>query len=232
MLTTIHGFSSEQIVPIYERYNADVTYVSISDADRHPKLTYAATVYNGIDPADFCFGESPQAHLLFFGRMHPDKGPAEAIKIAHQAGRKLLMAGLIQDAEYWRRDVEPHIDGENVVYLGNIGPSERKRVLAEASALLHPIAFEEPFGLSVAESMISGTPVIAYRRGSMPELIKDGVSGYLCDTLGEAVAACAKTTRIDRRSCRRHALHSFSRDAMIEGYEAVYAAMLQQPRSV
>ena len=226
MVTTIHGFSSERIVPVYRRYDDRVAYVSISDADRHADLRYAATVYNGIDVDDFRFGDSPGDHLLYFGRMHPDKGPHDAIAIARRAGRKLIMAGLIQDAGYWERACLPHVDGERVVYLGNIGPAERRRVLAEAAALLHPIHFDEPFGLSVAEAMVSGTPVIAYDRGSMPELILDGLSGYRVRDLEEATAACAKTADIDRRRCRDYAVGKFSRAAMTEGYLEVYAEVL------
>ena len=228
MVTTVHGFSSERIVPVYRRYDDRVAYVSISDADRHPALTYAATVYNGIDVDDFSLGENPADHLLYFGRMHPDKGPHDAIAIARRAGRKLIMAGLIQDAGYWERACLPHVDGEDVVYLGNIGPAERRRVLSEAAALLHPIHFDEPFGLSVAEAMASGTPVIAYDRGSMPELIVDGVSGFRVSGLEEAVAACAKTAEIDRRRCRDYAVAKFSREAMTAGYLEVYAAVLER----
>ena len=236
IVTTIHGFSSERIVPLYARYDDRVHYVSISDADRHPDLTYAATVYNGIDTADFGFagpdlrfGVSPNGpraqhgpYLLYFGRIHPDKGPHDAIEIARRTGRKLLMAGLIQDAPYWDERVAPHVDGERVVYLGNVGPAERKIVLAEADLLLHPIYFDEPFGLSVAESMISGTPVLAYRRGSMPELVVDGVSGTLVDGLEEAIGAVAKTQDVDRGGCRDYAVGKFGREAMVAGYERVY----------
>lgn len=233
MVTTIHGFSSERIVPMYARYDGHVRYVSISDSDRHPGLTYAATVYNGIETTAFRFGgvaetrDNPHGrHLLYFGRMHPDKGPVDAIEIARRAGMKLVLAGLIQDAGYWEREVLPKIDGEQVVYLGNIGAEERREVLARATALLHPIYFDEPFGLSVAEAMISGCPVIAYDRGSMPELIKDGVSGYRVGSLEEAVAACAKTDEIDRAACRAYATEKFSREAMAAGYERVYEQML------
>ncbi len=233
MVTTIHGFSSERILPMYRRYDDRVHYVSISDADRDPSLRYAATVYNGIDVDAFGFGDShdgPKAkygpYLLYFGRMHPDKGPHDAVEIARRTGRRLLMAGLIQDAPYWDTQVAPHVDGARVVYLGNVGPEERRRVLAEADALLHPIYFEEPFGLSVAESMISGTPVIAYRRGSMPELIAEGLSGFLVDDLEGACAAVAKTQGVDRGACAAYAKTKFSREAMVAGYEAVYAQII------
>ena len=231
MVTTIHGFSSEQIVEVYRRHDDRVHYVSISDSDRHADLTYAATVYNGIDERDFRFGGSPGEHLLYFGRMHPDKGPHDAIEIARRAGRRLVMAGLIQDAGYWERAVLPHVDGERVRYVGNVGPAERRDLLADAAALLHPIHFDEPFGLSVAESMISGTPVIAYDRGSMPELIGQGVGGYRVADLDEAVEACAKIGDVDRAACRRSALDRFSAAAMVRGYEAVYAQVLREHKA-
>ena len=238
MVTTIHGFSSPAILPLYERQADIAHFVSISDADRAPGLPYAATVYNGIEVTDFTFGRQPGGpherygpYLLYFGRMHPHKGAHDAIAIARAAGRRLLLAGLIQDARYWDERVAPHVDDDRVVYLGNVGPAERRQVLAEADALLHPIYFDEPFGLSVAESMISGTPVIAYRRGAMPELIVEGLSGSLVHDVAGAVTAVAKTARLDRGACRDYARAKFSAEAMVRGYEAVYRQVLAHPRA-
>ncbi len=226
MVTTIHGFSSPKILPLYRRYDDRVTYVSISHSDRDPSLSYAATVYNGIRTQDFRFGETPGGHLLYFGRMHSDKGPVDAIEIARASGRKLVMAGLIQDAGYWEREVLPQIDGDRVKYLGNVGPERRREVLAQAYALLHPIHFDEPFGLSVAESLASGTPVIAYRRGSMSELIRDGETGFLVHSVAEATEAVERAGQLSRKRCREHALEHFSLEAMVRGYERVYAELL------
>ncbi|MBI5062367.1 MAG: glycosyltransferase family 4 protein, partial [Desulfatitalea sp.] len=192
MLTTIHGFSSPGILPVYKKYNGKTFYVSISDADRSPELAYIRTVYHGLDLTQFDFQPIPDDYLLFFGRIHPDKGAREALHIAKACGKKLLMAGIIQDRDYYDRYVAPHIDDDQVKYIGSIGPVERNRLLGKALALLHPIHFEEPFGLSVIESMACGTPVIAFDRGSMSELIENGRSGFLVATVEEAVERVAR----------------------------------------
>jgi len=226
MVTTIHGFSSDRILPMYAPYQDRVHYVAISDADRHPALNYAATIHHGIPLDTFPFDATGSDDLLFFGRMHPDKGAAEAIAAAHASGRRLHMAGIVQDDRYWREDVEPHIDGERVVYHGAVGGKARTDLLGGARALLHLIGFDEPFGLSVVEAMACGTPVIAYNRGSMPELIEHGVNGFLVDTLDEAIAAIDRIGEIDRAECRRIVAERFSVEAMAERYHALYTSIL------
>ncbi len=228
MLTTIHGFSSPKILEVYQKYNASSSYASISDADRSEKLDYIATVYNGVDGRDFPFEMNPQDYLLFFGRIHPHKGTLEAIQIAREAGKVLLIAGLIQDDAYFEEKIRPCIDDRSVFYIGNVGPGERKTLLGKALALLHPIQFDEPFGLSVAESMFCGTPVIAYNRGSMCELIADGKSGFLVRTIGEAVQAIEKVPQIDRQECRQWAKAMFSKEKMVDNYLAVYNQILSR----
>ena len=172
VVTTIHGFSSPRILPVYQRYDATTTYVAISDADRHPSLHYAATIHHGIDTDAFAVDPEPGEHLLFFGRIHPDKGTAAAIEVAARAGRRLVIAGIVQDEDYFRAEVEPHLDGDRVRYVGPVDAAERSAVLGHAYALLHLIDFDEPFGYSVVEAMAAGTPVIAFRRGSMAELVR------------------------------------------------------------
>ncbi len=172
-ITTIHGFSSEQIVPVYKKYNAHTHYVSISNSDRHPDLKYLDTVYNGLDEQQFHQGNGRGNYLLYFGRIHPHKGAYEAIQIATRSNKKLLLCGLIQDQAYFDEKIAPYLDDSNIVYMGNVGPKQRNELMGNAVALLHPISFEEPFGLSVAEAMMCGTPVIAFKRGSMKELIVD-----------------------------------------------------------
>ncbi len=226
MVTTIHGFSSPKIMPVYKKYNSTSHYVSISDSDRSPELDYTATVYNGIHVADFTFCPESGDYLLFFGRIHPDKGTFEAIRIAKESGRKLIISGLIQDQEYFNSKVKPFLNDEDIVYVGNSGPGERDKLMGEARALLHPIRFEEPFGLSVVESMLCGTPVIAFNKGSMPELIRNGKNGFLVDGIAEAVDAVNTTGTIDRKFCRDYAVSKFSRDKMVEGYLEVYRKIL------
>ncbi|MEN2746644.1 glycosyltransferase family 4 protein [Sphingomonas sp. T9W2] len=226
MVTTIHGFSSDRILPMYAPYQGRVHYVAISDADRHPSLRYAATIHHGIPLGDFPFDPTGSEDLLFFGRMHPDKGAAEAVTAAQASDRRLHMAGIVQDDRYWREQVEPHIDGEQIVYHGAVGGKARTDLLGGARALLHLIGFDEPFGLSVVEAMACGTPVIAYNRGSMPELIEDGVNGFLVDNLDQAIAAIDRVGEIDRAACRARVADRFSVEVMAERYHALYTSIL------
>ena len=228
MLTTIHGFSSPGILPVYKKYNSSNFYVSISHSERSEELDYVATVYNGLHTEEFTYRAQPKDYLLFFGRIHPEKGTHEAIQIAKQSGRKLIISGLIQDQQYFANKIKPFLDDPDITYTGNSGPKERDILLGEAYALLHPISFEEPFGLSVAESMLCGTPVIAYNKGSMKELIRHGETGFLVDTIDEAVEAVNDIKSIDRKFCRTYATAKFSRQTMIEGYIEVYRWILEK----
>ena len=229
MVTTIHGFSSERIVTVYEKYAATSAYVSISHADRSPRLPYAATVYNGLRVADFVFTAAPDDYLLFFGRIHPDKGPVEAIEIARRSGKRLFLAGLVQDAAYFRERIEPLLS-DTVVFLGLAGPAQRNRLLGHALALLHPIRFDEPFGLSVAEAMLCGTPVIAFNRGAMPELIQHEQTGFLVNDVGQAVEAVQQLGGIRRAACRTWAAANFSQEKMAADYLAVYKRLVDGKR--
>ncbi len=228
LVTTIHGFSSERILPVYERYNAGGYYVAISDADRNARLNYAATIHHGIDVDEFSFVEVPEDYLLFYGRIHPDKGAAEAIEVARRAGRRLVMAGLIQDEGCFRERVEPMVDGDRVTFLGEIGADRRGEVLGRAGALLHLINFDEPFGLSVIEAMACGTPVIANRRGSMPELIADGVTGFLVDSVEAGVAAVGALADLERAEVRRVARERWSVGRMVGDYLRLYDEILER----
>jgi glycosyltransferase involved in cell wall biosynthesis len=226
MLTTIHGFSSPKIIPVYQKYNPGTYYVSISHSDRSPQLDYLATVYNGIDENLFTLNEQPEDYLLFFGRIHHDKGAWEAIQIARMAKKKLVISGIIQDQAYFNERVAPHLDEENIVHLGSSGPEQRDTLLGRACALLHPINFEEPFGLSVAESMFCGTPVIAFRKGSMPELIEDSRTGFLVRDIHEAVERIPDLSGISRKYCRDWAVGKFSREKMVADYVHVYQEII------
>jgi glycosyltransferase involved in cell wall biosynthesis len=219
LLTTIHGFSGSTILPAYRR--ARSAYVSISDSDRSADLDYLGTVYHGIDMDALPAGAGGD-DLVAFGRIHPDKGTRTAIEIARRAGRRLIMCGIVQDERYFRELIEPEIDGDRVVYLGSVGPDERGEVLGACAALLHPIAFAEPFGLSVVESMACGTPVVAYRKGSMPEVVDEGVTGRLVDSLEQAVTAVAGIGEIDRTACRARARERFGADRMVDDYLRIY----------
>jgi len=221
VITTIHGFSSPRIIPVYQKYNSSSHYIAISNADRSPLLNYLATVYNGLRVEEFTLNEKPEDYLLFLGRIHPDKGTAEAITIAKRANCKLIIAGIIQDQNYFKEKIEPFLD-DQIQFIGSVGPSARDKLLGGAKTLLHPILFNEPFGLSVAEAMLCGTPVIAFNKGSMSELIKHGETGFLVDTVDEAVIAVSLLSKIDRSACRQWAIANFSQEKMTSDYLDCY----------
>jgi len=231
VVTTIHGFSSEQILPVYERYNDIGYYVAISDADRHDRLDYAATIHHGIDVDEFDLGAGEGAYLLFFGRIHPDKGTAEAVDVAERIGMPLLIAGIVQDRDYFERFVEPRLDGARVTYVGPVGRDRRAAVLGGATALLHLIDFEEPFGFSVVEAMACGTPVVARRRGSMAEIVRHGENGFLVDTVDEAVAAVRASTTLERGAVRASVERRFGVERMVDDYVALYRQVADRGRA-
>jgi glycosyltransferase involved in cell wall biosynthesis len=225
LVTTIHGFSGRGILPAYANARG-TSFVSISDSDRAPELDYLATVHHGIELEGLPFSAAGGDALVAFGRIHPDKGTADAIEIARRADRVLVICGIVQDARYFHEQVEPHIDGERVRYLGSVGPAQRAEILGAAAALLHPIAFAEPFGLSVVEAMACGTPVITYPRGSMPELIDEGTTGFLVDGVDSAARAVSAAAALDRRAIRLVAERRFSAARMVDDYIAVYRRVL------
>jgi glycosyltransferase involved in cell wall biosynthesis len=225
LLTTIHGFSGRTILPAYVR--ATSAYVSISDADRAPALDYLATVHHGVDLTQLPVNLAGGADLVCFGRIHPDKGTHVAVEIARRAGRRLTLCGIVHDRDYFAELVEPHIDGDRVTYLGSVGPDRRAEVLGSHAALLHPIRFAEPFGLSVVESMACGTPVVAYPRGSMPEVVDEGVTGRLVTDVESAVAAVAAIGELDRGRCAAVARKRFGADRMVDDYLRLYREVLR-----
>lgn len=226
VVTTIHGFSSERILPVYQKYDSRGFYVAISDADRHPSLNYVATIHHGIDMRELALAVGPREALLFFGRIHPDKGTAQAIEVARRAGLPLIIAGIVQDREYFQREVEPHLDGQRVRFIGSVGPERRAALLGGARALLHLIDFDEPFGFSVVEAMACGTPVIAHARGSMAELIRDGQNGYLVDSIDGAVRAVESAAGADPKQVRASVERRFDVSRMVDEYIAVYHRVL------
>jgi glycosyltransferase involved in cell wall biosynthesis len=221
VLTTIHGFSSARLLPAYREYNGHVHYVSISEADRADGLDYLATVHHGIALEKFPLAPTDEGYLLFFGRIHPEKGCAEAIEIALRLRRRLVIAGIIQDERYFAEKVQPHLGGW-VSFIGPVGPDRRAETLGGAAALLHLISFDEPFGLSVVEAMACGTPVVAMARGSMPEIVQPGVNGFLVHNLAEAAGAVGLCAQLERRTVRASVERRFSAQRMIDDYLKVY----------
>jgi glycosyltransferase involved in cell wall biosynthesis len=210
MVTTIHGFSGPGILPAYARSRS--AFVSISDADRCAELDYVATVHHGIDLDALPFHGSPGQDLVAFGRVHPDKGTADAIAIARLAGRRLIICGIVQDERYFAEQIEPHIDGDSVVFRGSVGPKERAETLGSAAVLLHPVHFADP-------------------HGSMGEVVDVGVTGYLAPDVESAAAAVESAARLDRAAVRARAAARFAVDRMVDDYLRVYEAILARPLS-
>jgi glycosyltransferase involved in cell wall biosynthesis len=227
VVTTIHGFSSERIVPVFEKYNARGYYVAVSDANRHANLDYVATIHHGIEMQKFELGLGAGDYLLFFGRIHPEKGTAEAIEVAMRAGLPLTIAGIVQDREYFERFVKPRVDGTRVRYVGPVGPELRGGLLGGTRALLHLISFDEPFGFSVVEAMACGTPVITHSRGSMREIVREGENGFLVASLDEAVDAVRASAGIDRLAVRASVEHRFDSNRMVDDYLALYRRVIE-----
>ena len=223
VLTTIHGFSSPRIMPVYEKYGAGY-FVSISDSDRVPQLNYLATVYNGIDLSLYPLRETGGDHLIFLGRIHPDKGVHLAIAVARMSGLPLLIAGIIQDEKYFRECVEPQLD-DTIRYIGPVDVAGKNELFSRALALLHLNTIPERFGLVLAEANAAGVPVIAMDLRSCREVIQDGQTGFLVDNVNQAVRALQRLPQIDGRVCRERVRQYFSVDTMVEAYERVYSTI-------
>lgn len=225
VLTTIHGFSSPKIMPIYEKYREGY-FVSVSDSDRAPGLNYLATVYNGIDLSLYPLQECGGNDLIFLGRIHPDKGVHLAIEVARLSGMRLIIAGIIQDKTYFREQVEPHLDDQNILYIGAVDVKGKNELFARARALLHLNTIPERFGLVLVEANAAGVPVIAMDLGSCREVIKDGQTGFLVNNVAEAERAIGRISEIDRSVCRSRVRQRFSIETMVEEYERVYSTIL------
>jgi glycosyltransferase involved in cell wall biosynthesis len=225
VLTTVHGFSSPRIMPVYDKYR-DGYFVSISDSDRAPDLNYLATVYNGIDLALYPLRKTAGEDLIFIGRIHPDKGVHLAIETARQSGRRLLIAGIVQDAPYFQDKIQPHLN-DQIRYLGPVGVEEKNALFAKAFALLHLNTIPERFGLVLAEANAAGVPVIAMDLGSCREVIEQPVTGFLVNDVAEAVKALDGVPSIKDDACRQRVEERFSLVTMVEAYEKVYARIFE-----
>ncbi|MBW4439653.1 MAG: glycosyltransferase family 4 protein [Plectolyngbya sp. WJT66-NPBG17] len=228
---TLHGVFTPDNKKLYS-YARSQPYVSISDAQREPQLglNCVATVYNGIDVDSYKFYVKPNdpPYLAFLGRLSPEKGPHHAIEIAKRTGMTLKMAGKIDivDRAFYDEILAPQIDGEQIQYLGEANHVEKNTLMGGAVATLFPITWREPFGLVMVESMAAGTPVIGMRLGSAPEVIQDGKTGFLCETVDECVVALDRIAEIDRAVCRQRVVENFSVQRMADGYEAVYRQLI------
>jgi len=224
VLTTIHGFSSPKIMPIYQKYRNGY-FVSVSNSDRATGLNYLATVYNGIDLSLYPLQERGGNDLIFLARIHPDKGVHLAIEVARLSGMHLIIAGIIQDQAYFREQVQPHLDDQNIVYIGPVDVAGKNALFARARALLHLNTIPERFGLVLVEANAAGVPVIAMDLGSCREVIEDGQTGFLVANVNEAVQAIGRISEIDRPACRSRVQQRFSIETMVQGYERVYSTI-------
>ena len=228
MLTTVHGFSLDQFRLVYRKYR-ETYFVSISDADRDPWLSYVRTVYNGIKLDDHTFQDKAGDYLAFVGRIHPDKGVHLAIDVALATDRRLIIAGIIQDQSYFDELIKPRL-GERIDFIGPVGPEERNTLFGGALASLHLTTIPERFGLAMAESMATGTPVIGINLGSVAEVVANKETGFVVENVEEAIEAVGRVQEISRSACRERVERLFSVDAMVDGYLDAYRAILGTER--
>jgi len=212
----------------YSALTSTPVITTIHEADRHPALDYLATIHHGIDIDAFKFNPDPGSYLAFFGRIHPDKGVVAAIEAAELAGIPLRIAGIIQDERYFEEEIAPRVDGDRVQFVGSIQAEDRSSFLGGAIALLHLIDFDEPFGLSVVEAMACGTPVVAFRRGSMPEIIVEGSTGSMVSDVESAANAARRAGRFERAQVRATAVQRFSAERMVDDYVIAYRRVITE----
>jgi glycosyltransferase involved in cell wall biosynthesis len=234
-LTTLHGrLDLPDLVPLYRHFDT-LPLISISDAQREPLAwaNWRATVHHGVPENLYALQPKPGSYLAFMGRMSPEKGPDHAIEIARRAGIPLRMAAKVDhdDREYFEQRVRPLLAGPGVEFVGEIREAEKQEFLGGAVALLFPIVWPEPFGLAMIEAMACGTPVIAWRRGSVPEVVDEGVTGYIANDVDQAVAAVAKCFGHDRQLCRQGFERRFTAARMARDYVTAYRRLLAQDDS-
>jgi glycosyltransferase involved in cell wall biosynthesis len=229
-VTTLHGrLNIPDLVPIYREF-PEMPVVSISDAQRAPLpwINWQSTVYHGLPLDLYTFREKPGNYLVFIGRVSPEKRVDRAIEIAKRTGMKLVVAAKVDevDREYFEKEIEPLLDNPRVDYIGEVGEKEKNELLGNAYAFVFPIDWPEPFGLVMAESMACGTPVITMPCGSTPEIIEQGVNGFICETVDDMVKAVESVSRIDRRQCRQSFEQRFSAPRMARDYVSIYERII------
>lgn len=225
VLYVTHDYLDEKRRHVIEMHHSiNQHFVSISDSQRRdaPDLPYTATVYNGIDTDVFSFHDTAEDYLMFVGRIVPEKGLKEAVQVAIKTDRRLIIVGQVSPVTQWYFDehVKPYLS-DKILYLGLIDKEQLARYYQKAAALLVPIRWEEPFGLTMAEAMSCGTPVIAFRRGSVPEVVKDGKTGFIVENTAEMIGAIENIGKISRQDCRTHVEKNFTKTRMVNNYEKV-----------
>ncbi len=229
-ISTLHNLIYAFLPKYFPRHH----YVAISKSLKKSQALYLkniSVVYNGIAVEKFIFSPRSKDYLVWLGRFTYEKGPHLAIQIAQKAKKKLILAAPLwpEDKLFFQKEIKPHL-GKNIKYIGEVGHKEKVELLKSANCLLAPITWEEPFGLVMVEAMACGTPVIAFKRGSVPEIIEEGRTGFMVKNVHEAVRAIKKTKQISRKACRERVERLFSQEKMVEGYEKVYARMLKKKK--
>ncbi|MBE0446587.1 MAG: glycosyltransferase family 4 protein [Actinobacteria bacterium] len=232
MLHTLHGPFTVDTIAFYSHFKDACYFNAISKYQKNclQVLNYVDTVYNAIDVYNYEYSEDKENYLVLISRVNPNKGTHLAIKVARELGEKLVLVGKIDppDMEYFKTQVEPEVDGKQIIFKGELGEIEKRRLLKKAKCFIFPIQWPEPFGLVMAEAMACGTPVVALRNGSSPEVVEHGKVGYVVDTLNEMVEAVKMVSDIDPRACRDYVLANFSPEKMADGYEKNYRKILEQ----
>ncbi len=230
MVTTLHGTLVDPTEKLMHDQYRDSAFISISDSQRRhgPNLNYIATVYNGINVKSFSFNDKPGEYLAFLGRICPEKGPTYAIEIAKKTNQRLIIAAKVDpvDEDFFEEFVEPLIDGDQIIFIGEVDHEAKVKMLKNATALLSPLQWDEPFGLANIEAMACGTPVIAINRGSMKELIINDKTGYLCSNIDEMIDQVPRIGRIDRVACRQHVMENFNSKLMAKRYLEAYGQLM------
>lgn len=231
LLHTLHGPFNETTTLFYTQFRDSCYYNAISEYQKSclPTLKYVDTVYNAIDAKGFPFSNKKEDYLILVSRISALKGTHLAIKVAKELGEKLVLVGKINpgDQEYFDSYVKPHIDGKQIIFTGEIYEKEKRELLARAKCFVFPIQWPEPFGLVMAEAMACGTPVVAFRNGAAPEVIADGTTGYIVDTLEQMLDAVKKASKIDAAACREHVVSNFSPEVMANRYEENYKKIVE-----
>ncbi len=229
MLSTLHCAITPDAQFVWASYPWFYNTISCASKNGSPDRNYLGVVYNAIDVASFPYDEDKEDYLLFLGRISPEKGPVTAIQVAKMLGKKLIIAGKVDkaDKEYYHRMVEPLIDGKLIHFFGEANGEQKRELYRKAMVVLMPLDWEEPFGLVMAEALACGTPVIAFPRGAAPEIIRDGVTGYLVNSAEEMAQAVYRLDRISAKNCRQHVQEHFDVPVMADGYLALYERILE-----
>lgn len=235
VINTHHGMFLQTAKVVYQQYLKDAYFVAISNAQKSwfPELNFIETVYHGIDIKKFPFNPKPKDYFLFLSKIWPAKGPHIAIAVAKKTKKKLIIAGYVSKTweSYFKNEIKPHIDGKNIIYLGEINFQQKIGLYKNARALLFPINWQEAFGLVMIEAMACGTPVIAFNCASVPEIVLHNKTGFIVNNIKEMEEAVGKIDQINRRDCRKHTEENFIVQKMTSGYEKIYQRVIYLKRS-